>query len=161
VVRGHVTSLMSNRANIEAAVADADLLIGAVLIPGAKAPRLVTRELLRRMEPRSAFVDIAVDQGGCSETTHATTHHDPLYIEEDVVHYAVANMPGAVPQTSTYALTNVTLSYALELAEGGWREAVAANRALAKGVSCTGGKLVSKPVAEAFGMLWEGLKIWS
>jgi alanine dehydrogenase len=159
VVRGNVTNLMSNRANIEAAVARADLLIGAVLIPGAKAPRLVTRELLRRMEPRSAFVDIAVDQGGCSETTHATTHHDPLYIEEDVVHYAVANMPGAVPQTSTYALTNVTLGYALEIAEHGWREAVSANRALARGVNCTDGRLVSRPVAEAFGMSWETLKV--
>ncbi len=159
VVRGHVTSLMSNRANIESAVSEADLVIGAVLIPGAKAPRLVTRDLLRRMEPRSAFVDIAVDQGGCSETTRATTHRDPLYIEEDVVHYAVANMPGAVPQTSTYALTNVTLGYALEIAESGWREAVAANRALAKGVNCAAGKLVSKPVAEAFGMTWEGLKV--
>lgn len=159
VVRGNVTSLMSNRANIEAAIADADLVIGAVLIPGAKAPRLVTRELLRRMEPRSAFVDIAVDQGGCAETTRATTHHDPRYIEEDVVHYAVANMPGAVPQTSTYALTNVTMGYALELAEAGWTGAVATNRALAKGVNCAGGKLLSKPVAEAFGMEWAGLGV--
>lgn len=157
VVRGNVTSLMSNRANIEAAVSEADLVIGAVLIPGAKAPRLVTRELLRRMEPCSAFVDIAVDQGGCSETTRATTHHDPRYVEEGIVHYAVANMPGAVPQTSTYALTNVTMTYALELAEQGWRSAVASNRALAKGVNCTAGKLVSKPVAEAFGMGWEEL----
>ena len=157
VVRGNVTSLMSNRANIEAAVAEADLVIGAVLIPGAKAPRLVTRELLRRMEPRSAFVDIAVDQGGCAETTHATTHHDPRYIEEEIVHYAVANMPGAVPQTSTYALTNVTMSYALEIAEDGWRAAVRENRALAKGVNCTAGRLVSRPVAEAFGMGWEEL----
>ncbi|MFN2377820.1 MAG: alanine dehydrogenase [Candidatus Binatia bacterium] len=157
VVRGNVTSLMSNRANVEAAVAEADLVIGAVLIPGAKAPRLVTRELLRRMEPRSAFVDIAVDQGGCAETTRATTHHDPRYIEEDIIHYAVANMPGAVPQTSTYALTNVTMSYALEIAEDGWRSAVASNPALARGVNCTSGRLVSRPVAEAFGMGWEEL----
>ncbi|MFN2427898.1 MAG: alanine dehydrogenase [Candidatus Binatia bacterium] len=157
VVRGNVTTLMSNRANVEAAVAEADLVIGAVLIPGAKAPRLVTRELLRRMEPRSAFVDIAVDQGGCAETTRATTHHDPRYIDEEIVHYAVANMPGAVPQTSTYALTNVTMSYALEIAEDGWRAAVASNRALARGVNCAGGKLVSRPVAEAFGRGWEEL----
>ncbi len=157
VVRGHVTSLMSNRANIEAAVPEADLVIGAVLIPGAKAPRLVTRDLLRRMEPLSAFVDIAVDQGGCAETTHATTHHDPRYVEEGIVHYAVANMPGAVPQTSTYALTNVTLSYALELAEKGWWKAVTANPALARGVSCADGKLVSRPVAEAFNMEWTEL----
>lgn len=157
VVRGNVTSLMSNRANVEAAVAEADLVIGAVLIPGAKAPRLVTRDLLKRMEKRSAFVDIAVDQGGCSETTHPTTHHAPRYIEEDIVHYCVANMPGAVPQTSTYALTNVTLTYAMELAENGWRDAVKANAALARGVNCTGGKLVSRPVAEAFAMEWEEL----
>jgi alanine dehydrogenase len=157
VVRGNVTSLMSNRANIESAVADADLLVGAVLIPGAKAPRLVTRELLRRMEPRSAFVDIAVDQGGCAETTRPTTHHDPLYIEEDIVHYAVANMPGAVPQTSTYALTNVTLGYALEIAENGWRGAAYRNAAIRRGVASTEGRLLSKPVAEAFGMDWEQL----
>lgn len=157
VVRGNVTSLMSNRANIEASVAEADLVIGAVLIPGAKAPRLVTRELLRRMEPHSAFVDIAVDQGGCAETTRPTTHHAPRYMEENVVHYAVANMPGAVPQTSTYALTNVTLSYAMELAEGGWRGAAAENPALRRGVSCTEGRLLSRPVAEAFGMGWEEL----
>ncbi len=157
VVRGNVTSLMSNRANIEAAVAEADLVIGAVLIPGAKAPRLVTRELLRRMEPHSALVDIAVDQGGCAETTRPTTHHDPRYVEEGIVHYAVANMPGAVPQTSTYALTNVTMGYALEIAEDGWRAAVAANEALARGVNCTDGRLVSRPVAEAFGMEWQPL----
>lgn len=157
VVRGNVTSLMSNRANVEAAVAEADLVIGAVLIPGAKAPRLVTRELLGRMEPHSALVDIAVDQGGCAETTRPTTHHDPRYVEEGIVHYAVANMPGAVPQTSTYALTNVTMSYALEIAEDGWRAAVAANEALARGVNCAGGRLVSRPVAEAFGMEWQPL----
>jgi len=158
VVRGNVTSLMSNRANIEASVAEADLVIGAVLIPGAKAPRLITRELLGRMEPRSAFVDIAVDQGGCAETTRATTHHDPRYMEEGIVHYAVANMPGAVPQTSTYALTNVTLSYALELAEKGWWKAVETNRALARGVNCVEGRLTSRPVAEAFGMEWVDLR---
>ena len=157
VVRGHVTTLMSNRANIESSVVEADLVIGAVLIPGAKAPRLVTRELLGRMEPRSALVDVAVDQGGCAETTRATTHHDPRYVEEGIVHYAVANMPGAVPQTSTYALTNVTLSYALEIAEDGWQAAVRTNAALARGLSTTGGKLVSKPVAEALAMEWDTL----
>jgi alanine dehydrogenase len=157
VVRGNVTSLMSNRANVEAAVAEADLVVGAVLIPGARAPRLVARELLRRMEPGSAFVDVAVDQGGCAETTRATTHHEPRYIEEHVVHYAVANMPGAVPQTSTYALTNVTLGYALEIATDGWRGAAYRNAALKRGVACTEGRLTSKPVAEAFGMDWEAL----
>src|SRR6185295_1538312 len=113
VVQGHVTTLMSNEVNIESAVAEADLVIGAVLIPGAKAPRLITRKLLASMGRGSAFVDVAVDQGGCAETTHPTTHRDPRYIEEGVVHYCVANMPGAVPQTSTYALTNATLAYAL------------------------------------------------
>jgi alanine dehydrogenase len=157
VVRGNVTSLMSNRANVEAAVAEADLVIGAVLIPGAKAPRLITRDLLRRMEKRSALVDIAVDQGGCAETTRPTTHHAPRYLEEDIVHYCVANMPGAVPQTSTYALTNVTLSYAMEIAELGWKDAMHRNPALARGVACTGGRLVSRPVAEAFAMEWEEL----
>jgi alanine dehydrogenase len=158
VVRGNVTSLMSNRANVEASVAEADLVIGAVLIPGARAPRLVTRELLRRMEPRSALVDVAVDQGGCAETTRATTHHAPRYLEEGIVHYAVANMPGAVPQTSTYALTNVTLSYALEIAESGWRAACRDDRALARGVACVNGNLTSRPVAEAFAMEWQELR---
>jgi len=149
--------LMSNRANILSAVTEADLVIGTVLIPGAKTPKLISRDMLRRMEPGSALADISVDQGGCAETTRPTTHHDPRYIEEEIVHYAVANMPGAVPQTSTYALTNVTMSYALEIAEDGWRAAVNENRALAKGVNCTAGRLVSRPVAEAFGMGWEEL----
>jgi len=152
VVQGHVTTLMSNAANLEASIAEADLVIGAVLIPGGKAPRLVTRELLRRMEPGSALVDIAVDQGGCAETTRPTTHHDPRYVEEGVVHYCVANMPGAVPQTSTYALTNATLAYALELADKGWREAAASNRALSRGVNVVEGAVTHPAVAEAFAM---------
>ena len=149
VVRGHVTTLMSNRANIVESVAEADLLIGTVLIAGAKAPHLVTREMLRQMEPGSAIVDVSVDQGGCIETTRATTHHDPRYIEEGVVHYAVANMPGAVPQTSTYALTNATLNYALAIADGGWQAAVAADETLARGVNCLEGRLTHEAVAEA------------
>jgi alanine dehydrogenase len=159
VVSGHVDTLMSNRANIEEAVKRADLLIGAVLIAGAKAPRLVSRELLRHMEPRSAFVDIAVDQGGCAETTRPTTHHDPRYIEEEIVHYCVANMPGAVPQTSTYALTNATLAYALLIAESGWKAAARSNEALARGVNTAHGRLTNRPVAEAFAMEHQPLEL--
>ena len=116
VVQGHVTTLMSNTANIEESVATADLVICGVLIPGAKTPRVITRKHLRQMEPGSALVDVAVDQGGCAETSRPTTHHAPRYIEEGVVHYCVSNMPGAVPHTSTHALTNATVEYALELA---------------------------------------------
>lgn len=159
VVQGHVTTLMSNRANIESAVAEADLIIGAVLIPGAAAPKLITRHLIRRMEPGSALVDIAVDQGGCAETTRPTTHHEPRYLEEGVVHYCVANMPGAVPQTSTYALTNATLNYALELADKGWKQAARANAALAKGVNMVHERLTCQAVADTFGMEWEPLDV--
>ncbi|MDD9969160.1 MAG: alanine dehydrogenase [Myxococcales bacterium] len=150
VAQGHVTTLMSNRANVEESARRADLVIGAVLIAGAKAPSLVTREMLRQMEPGSAIVDIAVDQGGCVETTRPTTHHDPRYVEESVVHYAVANMPGAVPQTSTYALTNATLTYALQIAEQGVVQAARHNPALARGINCYQGALTYKAVAEAF-----------
>ena len=152
VVQGHVTTLMSNAANIEESVATADLAICGVLIPGAKTPRLITRRHLRQMEPGSAIVDVAVDQGGCAETSRPTTHHDPRYVEERVVHYCVANMPGAVPHTSTYALTNATLAYALELANHGWRAAAAENAALARGVNVVEGHVVHRAVADAHGM---------
>ena len=152
VVQGHVTTLMSNAANIEGAVGAADLVICAVLIPGAKTPRLVNRSHLRRMEAGSALVDVAVDQGGCAETSRPTTHHDPRYIEEGVVHYCVSNMPGAVPHTSTHALTNVTMTYALELANLGWREAAFQNPALAKGVNVVRGQVVHRAVADAHGL---------
>ena len=152
VVQGHVTTLMSNAANIEESVATADLVICAVLIPGAKTPRLITRKHLRQMEPGSALVDVAVDQGGCAETSRPTTHHEPRYVEEGVVHYCVSNMPGAVPHTSTYALTNATLAYALELANWGWRAAAAENYALARGVNVVEGRVVHPAVAEAHGM---------
>lgn len=152
VVRGHVTTLMSNHANVVEAVAEADLVIGTVLIAGAKAPKLVTRELLRQMDPGSALVDVSVDQGGCMETTRPTTHHDPRYIEEGIVHYAVSNMPGAVPQTSTYALTNATLSYALAIAEQGWKAAVEADESLARGVNCLEGRITHEAVAMAHGL---------
>jgi alanine dehydrogenase len=158
VVQGHVTTLASNKANVTESVRHADLVIGAVLIPGARAPVLVSRDLLRRMEPGSAVVDVSVDQGGCIETTRPTTHSAPRYVEEQIVHYAVSNMPGAVPQTSTFALTNATLGYALELADKGWRRAVAENAALARGVNCCGGKLTHAAVAEAFGLEQTPLK---
>jgi alanine dehydrogenase len=158
VAQGHVTTLVSNRANVSEWVQHADLVIGAVLLAGARAPVLVSRELLQRMEPGSAIVDISVDQGGCVETTRPTTHGDPRYMEEGIVHYSVANMPGAVPQTSTYALTNATLGYALELADKGWRTAVAGNTALARGVNCAGGELAHAAVAEAFGLPHTPLK---
>ena len=152
IMQGHVSTLMSNPANIEEEVSDADLIIGAVLIPGARAPKLVTREMLKRMRRGSALVDIAVDQGGCCETTRPTTHRDPIYIEEGIVHYCVANMPGAVPKTSTYALTNATLHYGLELANKGWERATDENRALRKGVNIAGGRLIHAGVAHAFGL---------
>ena len=147
VVQGHVTTLMSNAANIEEAVAAADLVLCSVLIPGARTPRLVTRAHLAQMEPGSALVDVAVDQGGCAETSRPTTHHDPRYVEEGVVHYCVSNMPGAVPHTSTYALTNATMAYALEVADRGWRAAAADDPGLAKGVNVVDGQVTHQAVA--------------
>lgn len=157
IMRGTVTTVMSNKATIAEEVQQADLVIGAVLVPGALAPRLVSEELVRRMKPRSAIVDIAIDQGGCIETARPTTHADPTYVLHDVVHYCVANMPGAVPRTSTYALTNVTLGYGLELADKGLAEAVATNPALRKGVNVHNGAVTYGAVAEAFGMEWREL----
>ena len=152
VVQGHVTTLMSNAANIEGAVASADLVLCSVLIPGARTPRLVTRAHLAQMEPGSALVDVAVDQGGCAETSRPTTHHDPRYVEEGVVHYCVSNMPGAVPHTSTYALTNATMAYALEIADRGWRAAAIRDPALAQGVNLVEGQLTHPAVAAAHGL---------
>ena len=151
VVQGHVTTLMSNTANIESAVSGADLVICAVLIPGAKTPRLVTRQHLRQMEEGSALVDVAVDQGGCAETSRPTTHRDPRYVEYGVVHYCVSNMPGAVPHTSTYALTNATMAYALDIADRGWKTA-AQNPALAAGVNLVEGRVTHAAVAKAHGL---------
>ncbi len=151
VVQGHVTTLMSNAANIEGAVSEADLVICAVLIPGAKTPRLVTRQHLLQMEDCSALVDVAIDQGGCAETSRPTTHHDPRYVEHGVVHYCVSNMPGAVPHTSTYALTNATMAYALEIADRGWKTA-AYNPALAAGVNLVEGRVTHAAVAAAHGL---------
>ncbi|WP_250033580.1 alanine dehydrogenase [Paractinoplanes maris] len=150
--RGHLQTVASNAYEIEKAVLDADLVIGAVLIPGAKAPNLVSNELVSRMKPGSVLVDISIDQGGCFEDSRPTTHADPVYQVHQSMFYCVANMPGAVPHTSTYALTNVTLPYALELANLGWRDALRADRALALGLNTHDGRVTYGPVAEAHGM---------
>ncbi len=152
ILGGHVTTVMSNRANIEEEVQSADLVIGSVLVPGAKAPRLISRKLVRAMRPGSAIVDISIDQGGCAETSRPTTHDRPIYVAERVVHYCVTNMPAVVPYTSTFALTNATLSYALELADKGVRRALEENPALARGLNVMDGNVYHRGVAEAFGM---------
>ena len=150
ILGGHVTTVMSNRANIEEEVTAADLVISSVLVPGARAPRLLTRDLFRNMRAGAAFVDISIDQGGSAETSRPTTHHDPIYREEEVVHYCVTNMPAIVPHTSTYALTNVTLSYALELADKGVTAALRENPALQRGLNTLNGQVVHPGVATAF-----------
>jgi alanine dehydrogenase len=150
--RGHIQTIASNAYEIEKAVLDADLVIGAVLVPGAKAPMLISNDLVSRMKPGSVLVDISIDQGGCFEDSRPTTHADPVYQVHESMFYCVANMPGAVPHTSTYALTNVTLPYALELANRGWRDAVRMDPALALGVNTVDGHVVYGPVAEAHGM---------
>ena len=146
---GRVTLAMSNRLQIEEVLADADMVIGAVLVPGALAPKLVTREMLGLMRPGSVLVDVAIDQGGCFETSHATTHDDPIFEVEGIVHYCVANMPGAVPITSTKALTNVTLPYVEAIADKGLPRAITDDTALARGVNTLGGKLTYEAVADA------------
>ena len=149
---GRVTLAMSNRLQIEEVLPDADMVIGAVLVPGALAPKLVTREMLALMRPGAVLVDVAIDQGGCFETSHATTHDDPIFEVDGIVHYCVANMPGAVPVTSTKALTNVTLPYVEAIANKGTARAVAEDPALARGVNAIAGKLTYEAVAEAHGM---------
>jgi len=152
VLSGRVTLLMSSSLQIAASVEDADLVIGAVLVPGALAPKLVTREMIAGMKEGAVVVDVAIDQGGCFETSHATTHADPVYVVDSVTHYCVANMPGGVPVTSTKALTNATLPYVEAIARHGVREAVAADPALAKGVNVVEGKVTYEAVAEAHGL---------
>lgn len=152
VMPKNVKTLFSSRHNIEAELPTTDLVIGSVLIPGAKAPHLITRDMLKLMRQGSLLVDVAIDQGGCFETSHPTTHSEPTYTVDGVVHYAVANIPGAVPFTSTLALTNATLPYALRLADKGWREACRTDKALAQGLNVVDGKVVFPAVAEAFGM---------
>jgi alanine dehydrogenase len=151
VMPANVTTLYSNRYNVLEQIKDADLVVGAVLLPGAKAPNLIRRDDLKTMAPGSVIVDVAVDQGGCVETIKATTHEDPIYVVDGVIHYGVANMPGAVSRTSTLALTNATFPYALTLANKGWKAACREDRALALGLNVIDGEVVYPGVADAFG----------
>jgi alanine dehydrogenase len=152
VMPANVKTMMSNEYNIRALIKEADLIVGAVLIPGAKAPHLITRDMLKEMKPGTVLVDVAVDQGGCIETCRPTTHEDPTYIIDEVVHYCVANMPGAVPYTSTLALTNATLPYAIQLANKGWKKAAQENADLVPGLNVINGEIVYEAVAQAFNM---------
>ncbi len=151
VMPKNITTLFSSEANIRAMLPTVDLIIGAVLKPGAKAPHLITREMLSHMRPGTVLVDVAIDQGGCFETSKPTTHQDPVYFVDEILHYCVANMPGAVPYTSTLGLTNVTLPYAVALANKGWKQAVKDDAELLKGVNIVEGTIVYEDVAEAFG----------
>ena len=152
IMPANVKTMMSNEFNIREMVKSHDLVIGAVLIPGAKAPKLITIDMLKTMRPGTVLVDVAVDQGGCFETTKATTHADPTFIIDDIIHYCVANMPGAVPRTSTLALTNATLPYAISIANKGWKKACVDSEPLRKGLNIVNGKIVYKGVAEAFNL---------
>jgi alanine dehydrogenase len=152
IMPANVDTVMSNEYNIRELVQSSILIIGGVLIPGAKAPFLITKDMLKLMKPGTVMVDVAIDQGGCFETSHATTHENPIYEVDGVVHYCVANMPGAVPYTSTLALTNATLPYALQLANKGWKSACADNEELRKGLNVVNGKIVFKGVSEAWDM---------
>jgi alanine dehydrogenase len=153
----NVTTIISNDYNIRAKIKESDLVIGAVLITGAKAPRLITRDMLKTMKPGSVIVDVAIDQGGCVETAKPTTHSNPVYEIDGVIHYCVANMPGAVSKTSTYALTNVTLPYAVQLADKGFPGAIKDDKSLELGINIVDGKITYKPVAEAFGLSYHPL----
>ena len=152
IMPANVITMFSNEYNIRNLIKDHDLIVGAVLIPGAKAPNLITRDMLKEMRPGTVVVDVAVDQGGCIETCRPTTHEDPVFIIDDVVHYCVANMPGAVPYTSTIALTNATFPYVLRLANLGWKQACIADEALKKGLNVINGKVVYQGVADAFNL---------
>ncbi|MCB9080727.1 MAG: alanine dehydrogenase [Lewinellaceae bacterium] len=155
IMPANVTTMFSNEYNIRQLIKNHDLIVGAVLIPGAKAPKLITRDMLKLMRPGTVLVDVAVDQGGCFETTTPTTHENPTFIIDDVVHYCVANMPGAVPATSTIALTNATLPYAIQLANKGWKQACRDSDPLKKGLNIVNGSVVYQGVAEAFGLPYE------
>ena len=148
----NVKTLYSSEHNIRQELRDVDIVIGSVLIPGDKTPHLITRDMLSLMEPGTVLVDVAIDQGGCFETSHPTTHAEPVYTVDGIVHYCVANIPGAVPNTSTMALTNATLKYALQLADKGWRKACEDNPALRKGLNIVEGKVVFKPIADVWGL---------
>ena len=155
----NVHTLYSSSHNIRQQLPTVDIVIGSVLVPGDKTPHLITRDMLKIMEPRTVLVDVAIDQGGCFETSRPTTHSEPVYIEEGIVHYCVANIPGAVPNTSTLALTNATLRYALSLADKGWRKACQDDSSLAKGLNIVEGKVVFKAVADVFGLPYEPLAL--
>ncbi len=159
VMPKNVKTLYSSTHNIESELPTTDLIVGSVLIPGAKAPHLITRDMLKLMRPGTVLVDVAIDQGGCFETSHPTTHAEPTYMVDGILHYAVANIPGAVPFTSTMALTNATLPYAVALANKGWRQACKDDPALALGVNIVDGKITYKGVAEAFGMTYTELTL--
>ena len=159
VMPRNVKTLMSSEYNIREELKSADLVVGSVLIPGATAPKLVTRDMLSLMQPGSVLVDVAIDQGGCFETSHPTTHEEPTFYVDGILHYCVANIPGAVPYTSTLALTNATLPYALQLADKGWRKACADNEELRKGLNIVEGKVVYKEVALAWGLPFEPLDL--
>lgn len=159
VMPKNVKTLYSSRHNIEQELPTVDLVIGSVLVPGAKAPKLLTADMLPMMRPGTVIVDVAVDQGGCFETTHPTTHSEPVYEVDGIVHYAVANIPGAVPYTSTLALTNATLPYALRIADMGWKEACKADAGLAEGVNVVDGKVTFKGVAEAWNLPYNKLEL--
>ncbi|MCF0068965.1 alanine dehydrogenase [Dyadobacter sp. CY261] len=158
IMPANVDTVMSNEYNIRELIQSTNLIIGGVLIPGAKAPSLITRDMLKLMKPGTVMVDVAIDQGGCFETSKATTHEDPIYEVDGVVHYCVANMPGAVPYTSTLALTNATLPYALQLANHGWKHACSTNEELRKGLNVVHGKVVFKGVAEAWHLPYTDVK---
>ena len=157
IYQGHLQTVASNAYEIERAVIDADLVIGAVLVPGAKAPKLISNELVSRMKSGAVLVDISIDQGGCFEDSRPTTHAEPTYPVHNALFYCVANMPGAVPHTSTYALTNVTLPYAIEIANRGWREALRTDKSFAPGLNIHDGAVTCEPVAEAHGLPWTPL----
>jgi alanine dehydrogenase len=158
ILHGRVTTLVSNKMNVQEMAREADLVIGAVLLTGALTPVLIDEDTIRDMRSGSVVADISVDQGGCITTSRMTTHSDPVYVEHDVLHYCVGNMPGAVPRTSTYALTNVTLPYAMEIAEYGLKESIRRNASLARGVNTAEGRVTSRPVAEAHGLEYEPLE---
>ncbi len=155
IMGGRVVTVMSNRATVAEEVAEADLVIGCVLVPGARTPTVVTEDMVRAMRPNAAIVDIAIDQGGCVATSRPTTHADPTYRLHDVVHYCVSNIPGAVPRTATLALTNVTLTYGLELADKGWERAIAETPALRRSLNVHRGTVTCRPVAEALGLAYQ------
>jgi alanine dehydrogenase len=158
IFQGRVTTMIADNYNLRMVIGYADLLIGAVLIPGAKAPKLITRKMLKTMRTGAVLVDVSIDQGGCAETSRPTIHSHPIYEDEGIIHYTVANMPGAVPRTATRALTLNTLPYVLEIVEKGWRKAAKENPSLAKGVNLVEGKIMYQAVAEAFNLLYTPLE---